>query len=145
MEHRVHKIRTLRLFTLQFYYFFVTEGLMDRLRTIPTRQSLELRAEVSTWFVHRICLPLRQVLIKKCWLIIFHFIYRSGGFHGLRFEEPEMHLAGKDQQNIRIWCPCLNCTVCTFPLIEPLLVLPYNILWTTRDAHFDSTKFCFGF
>nr|CAB3504803.1 unnamed protein product [Digitaria exilis] len=44
-------------------------GLMDRLRTIPTRQSLELRAEASS-------------------------------FHGLRFEEPEMCLAGKDQQNI---------------------------------------------
>ncbi|OEL22409.1 hypothetical protein BAE44_0016572 [Dichanthelium oligosanthes] len=44
-------------------------GLMDRLRTIPTRQSLELRAEAS-------------------------------GFHGLGFEEPEMCLARKSQQNI---------------------------------------------
>ena len=85
---------------------------MDRLRTIPTRQSLELRAEASTWLVHRIFCR-----CMKCWLnTLLLFTLHSGGIHGLRFEEPEMCLAGKNQQNIWIWCPCLNCTVYTLPL-----------------------------
>jgi len=68
---------------------------MDRLRTIPTRQSLELRAEASTQLVQRIFSTLHEMLIKY-----FASFYHSGGFHGLGFEEPEMCLAGKNQQNI---------------------------------------------
>ena len=98
---------------------------MDRLRTIPTRQSLELRAEASTWLVHRIFCR-----CMKCWLnTLLLFTLHSGGIHGLRFEEPEMCLAGKNQQNIWIWCPCLNCTVYTLPP----KVVSYNKLWIHRE------------
>lgn len=44
---------------------------MDRLRTIPTRQSLELRAEVSTWIIHRISSPLCEVQIKTHCFFLF--------------------------------------------------------------------------